>query len=57
MTTVIHSLKVAQAIIDAGQSPVTVEPNRNKAGKLVFIFESSPLVTEILDRFKRTQTG
>ncbi len=53
MATVIHSLKVAQAIISRGQAPIIVEANRNKADKLVFIFESSPLVTEILDQSRR----
>lgn len=52
-TVVIHSRNIAQQIINAGQSVVGIEPNRNKLGKLIFVFERSQLVTDVLERNKR----
>lgn len=52
-TVAIHSQRIAQAIIDAGQSVIKIEANRNQRGKLVFIFEQSPTVTTVLDRCHR----
>lgn len=47
---VIHSRQVAQAIIDAGQALIKMEPSRQRRGKLVFIFERSHLIDEILTK-------
>lgn len=52
-TVVVHSQRIAQAIIDAGQSVIKIEANRNKRGKLVFVFERSQLVSDVLERNKR----
>ena len=52
---VIHSRQVAQAIIDAGQALIKTEPSRRRRGKLVFVFERSQLINEILAKSKRTQ--
>lgn len=50
---VIHSRKIAQTIIDAGQALIKTEPSRQRRGKLVFIFERSHIVDDILERSKR----
>lgn len=50
---VIHSRKIAQLIIDAGQPVVRIEPNRNQHGKLVFIFDQTELVADVLNRNRR----
>lgn len=52
-TVTIHSRNIAQQIINAGQSVITIEANRNKRGKLVFIFEHTQLVTDVLDKVRR----
>lgn len=52
-TIAIHSQKIAQQIIEEGQPVITIEPNRYKRGKLVFFFERSPVVIEVLERNKR----
>ena len=52
-TVAIHSQRIAQAIIDAGQPVLRIEANRNKRGKLVFVFEQSPTVTAVLERSKQ----
>lgn len=52
-TVTIHSCKIAQQIINAGQPVITIEANHNKRGKLVFIFEQTQLVTDVLERNKR----
>lgn len=52
-TIAIHSRNIAQQIINAGQSVITIEANRNKRGKLVFIFEQTQLVIDVLERHKR----
>lgn len=51
--TVIHSRQVAQLIMDAGQALIKTEPSRHRRGKLVFIFERSHIVDEILERSNR----
>lgn len=50
---VIHSRQIAQEIIDAGQALIKMEPSRHRRGKLVFIFERSQLIDEILARSSR----
>lgn len=55
-TIAIHSQRIAQAIIDAGQPLVKIVPNRNQRGKLVFLFETTDLVSTILTASKRPQT-
>lgn len=50
---VIHSRQVAQSIMDAGQALVKTEPSRHRRGKLVFIFERSAVIDDILERSKR----
>ncbi|QDP99184.1 hypothetical protein FOH38_00715 [Lysinibacillus fusiformis] len=52
---VIHSRQVAQSIMDAGQALIKTEPSRHRWGKLVFVFERSQLINEILAKSKRTQ--
>lgn len=52
---VIHSRQVAQGIIDAGQALIKMEPSRHRRGKLVFIFERSHLIDEILAKSSRLQ--
>lgn len=47
---VIHSRQVAQAIIDGGQALIKMEPSRHRPGKLVFVFERSHLIDEVLTR-------
>lgn len=52
-TVVVHSQRIAQAIIDAGQPVIKIEANRNKRGKLVFVFETTDIVTQVLGDVKR----
>lgn len=52
---VIHSRQVAQSIMEAGQVLIKTEPSRHRRGKLVFVFERSQLINEILAKSKRTQ--
>ena len=52
---VIHSRQVAQSIMGAGQALIKTEPSRHRRGKLVFLFERSQLINEILAKSKRTQ--
>ena len=52
-TVTIHSQRIAQAIIEAGQPVLRIEVNRNKRGKLVFVFQSSAIVTKVLGEARR----
>lgn len=53
----IRSLKVAQTIMQQGQSPVKIEPSIKSAGKLVFVFEVTPIVRSALDKAKTTSSA
>ncbi|WP_369379783.1 hypothetical protein [Lysinibacillus fusiformis] len=50
---VIHSRQIAQEIINEGQALIKMEPSRHRRGKLVFIFERSHLIDEILAKSSR----
>ena len=50
---VIHSRQVAQTIMEAGQALIKTEPSRHRRGKLVFVFERSHLIDEILTKSSR----
>lgn len=52
-TIAIHSARIAGLIIDAGQPVLRIEANRNKRGKLVFVFQSSAIVTKVLGEARR----
>lgn len=52
-TVTIHSQRIAQAIINAGQPVIKIEANRKQPSKLVFVFETTDIVTQVLDAVKR----
>ena len=52
-TIAIRSARIAGLIIDAGQPVLRIEANRNKRGKLVFVFQSSAIVSEVLNEVRR----
>lgn len=51
-TKAIRSLKVAQTIMQRGQSPVNIEPSKKTPGKLVFVFEDNETVRQVLNEVK-----
>ena len=53
----IRSLRVAQAIMQRGQKPLKIEPSVKSAGKLVFVFEDTPIVKTALDESNTTSTA
>ncbi|AWE07897.1 hypothetical protein DCE79_11090 [Lysinibacillus sp. 2017] len=52
-TVAIHSPKAAGLIVKRGQTELKTEPNRNRPDRLVFIFEQSDLVSEVLNEVRR----
>lgn len=52
-TVAIHSPKAAGLIIKRGQTEIRTEPNRNRPDRLVFIFEESDIVSEVLNEIRR----
>lgn len=49
----IHSPKAAGLIIERGQTQLRTEPNRSRPDRLVFIFEYSDLVSQVLNEVRR----
>lgn len=45
----IRSMKVAQSLLFAGEHVIKIEPSEKSPGKLVFIFEDTHKVQQILN--------
>jgi len=52
-TVAIHSARIAGLIIKRGQTEIRTEQNRNRPDRLVFIFENSDIVSEVLNEVRR----
>lgn len=52
-TVAIHSARIAGLIIKRGQTEIRTEPNRNRPDRLVFIFNKSDIVSEVLNEVRR----